>query len=51
MTQHQSFEYYTTTRLDHTKEADRKLVDEYWANIKEGDTVEGLPVYDVKHYK
>ena len=34
MREHQSFEYYTVTKLDHTKEEDRALIDQYWANLK-----------------
>jgi len=30
MKDHPQFEYYTTRRLDHTKEEDRKLVEDYW---------------------
>ncbi len=30
MKDHPQFEYYTCTRLDHTNEAHRNLVEEYW---------------------
>ena len=49
--EHQSFEYHNFEKLDHTNEAHRKLVEEYWIKTKEGDAVEGLPVYEAKHFK
>jgi hypothetical protein len=36
--------------LDHTKEEDRKLIEEYWLGINEG-VVEGRPVYEAKWFK
>jgi hypothetical protein len=38
-------------RLDHTKEEDRKLLESYWLNIKEGDIVDGSPVAYAETFK
>ena len=49
--EHDNFPYMTIKRLDTTSEADRKLIETYWLNIKVGDVVEGLPVAEVVHFK
>jgi elongation factor 1-gamma len=49
--EHQSFEYHNFEKLDHNNEAHRKMLEEYWINTKEGDLVEGQPVYEAKHFK
>jgi len=46
-----SFEYYKWNRLDLSKEADKKKLEEYWTHLKEGDVVEGLKVQEVKYFK
>ena len=51
MKEHQSYESYKFTKLDHNKEEDRKLLEDYWTHIQEGELVEGAPVYDVKYFK
>ena len=48
---HQSYEYYKITKLDHTKEEDRKVLEEYWTNLEEGQLVEGVPVFEAKYFK
>jgi len=42
MNENESWEYWEKHRLDPSKEEDRKLIEEYWLNLNEGDTVEGL---------
>lgn len=51
MKDHPSYEYNQFTRLDATKAEDRKVVEEYWTNLSEGDVVEGLKVKDAKYFK
>jgi elongation factor 1-gamma len=46
-----SFEYYKWNRLDLSKEADKKKLEAYWTNLKEGDVVEGLKVQEAKYFK
>lgn len=48
--EHNSYEYFKFRKLDHTKEEDRKIVEEYWININEG-TVEGREIYEAKWFK
>jgi elongation factor 1-gamma len=48
---HQSGDYYKFTKLDHTKEEDRKLLEDYWTHLEEGQIVDGKPIYDVKYFK
>ena len=36
MKEHQSYESYKFTKLDHNKEEDRKLLEDYWTHIQEG---------------
>jgi hypothetical protein len=49
--EHQSYDYFTFTKLDQKNEADQKLAEEYWLNQNEGQIVEGKPVYDVTWFK
>jgi elongation factor 1-gamma len=49
--EHQSYDYFTFTKLDQRNEADQKLAEEYWLNQNEGQIVEGKPVYDVTWFK
>jgi len=48
---HPQFEYYTVKKLDHNKEEDRKLVEDYWTG-KEGESqVGGLLLREAKYLK
>lgn len=49
--EHQSYDYFTFTKMDPKNEADQKLAEEYWLNLKEGDIVEGKPVFDADWFK
>jgi len=44
------YEYHVWTKLDPTKEADRKKVGEYWTHLTEG-TVDGLTLRAAKYFK
>ena len=44
------YEYITFTKLDHTKEADKKLVHDYWTKLNENDEVEGRKCADVEYF-
>ena len=44
------YEYITFTKLDHTKEADKKLVHDYWTKLNENDEVEGRKCADVDYF-
>jgi elongation factor 1-gamma len=48
--EHPQFEFFSTRKLDVTKEEDRKLAEEYFDTKEEG-TVEGLTVQTYKLYK
>ena len=41
----------TIKRLDPSNENDRKLIENYWLHIKEGDVVDGMPVAEVVYFK
>jgi len=46
------YEYHVWTKLDHTKEEDRKKVTEYWTNLKEDEgVVGGKTVRAAKYFK
>jgi len=49
--EHDSFPYMTVKKLDVTQESDRKLVEDYWLHISEGDVVDGLKVANVVYHK
>ncbi len=44
------YEYITFTKLDHTKEVDKKLVHDYWTKLNENDEVEGRKCADVDYF-
>lgn len=46
-----NYDYHTFVKLDHTKEADRNLVEAYWTSLTEGAKVDGLTVRTVKYFK
>jgi elongation factor 1-gamma len=46
-----SFEYHNWTKLDPSKEGDKKKVAEYWTGLHEGDQVDGLTAREVKYFK
>ena len=48
---HVSGDYFKYTKLDHTKEEDRKLVEDYWVNLDEGIVVDGSPIYNVQYIR
>jgi len=49
--QHDSFEYMFIDRLDSAKPEDKKLIEEYWLNLEEGQMVDGMPVAYVETFK
>lgn len=49
--QHESYEYMFIDRLDSSKPEDRKLIEEYWLNLEEGQNVDGMPVAYVETFK
>ena len=49
--EHQSFEYFNFTKLDHNNEEHRQLIADYWLKLNEGDIVEGKPVFEAKWFK
>lgn len=51
MKDHPQFEYYTCTKLDHTNEAHRKLVDEYWTAKDDESSIQGLKLQSSKWLK
>jgi len=44
-------DYYTFTKLDHTKEADRKKVEAFWSHLQEGQVVDSLPIQVAQYFK
>jgi elongation factor 1-gamma len=48
---HDSFPYMDIKKLDPSKPEDRKLVEDYWLNLKEGDMVDVLPVAELVTFK
>ena len=50
MKENPQFEYHQVRKLDHTNEADKKLVEEYWTS-QEGDKVEGKTLHTAKYHK
>jgi len=44
-------DYYTFTKLDHTNEADRKKVEDYWSHLAEGQVVDGQPIQVAQYFK
>jgi elongation factor 1-gamma len=49
--EHNTYEYFTFTKLDENDPAVQKLTAEYWLGLNETDTVEGRKVFDAKMYK
>jgi len=50
--EHDSYDFHKFTKLDHTKEEDRKKVEEYWSGLNEDeDVVDGLTVRTVRWFK
>jgi elongation factor 1-gamma len=50
--EHDSYDFHKFTKLDHTKEEDRKKVEEYWAGLNEDeDIVDGLTVRTCRWFK
>jgi hypothetical protein len=49
--EHNSYEYFTFTKLDENDPAVQKETAEYWLNLNETDTVLGRKVFDAKMYK
>lgn len=50
MKEHSQFEYWKQTKLDPTKEGDRKLFSDYF-DCKEGGKLQGMDVITRKWYK
>ena len=48
---HPSYDYFTFNKMDPKNQADQKLAEEYWLNLKEDQTVEGKPVFDADWFK
>lgn len=48
--EHNAYDYFKFKRLDHTSEADRKMIEESWLNVNEGQ-FEGKPVFEAKWFK
>ena len=49
--EHNTYEYFTFTKLDENDPAVQKLTAEYWLGLKETDIVEGRMAFDAKMYK
>ena len=49
--QHDTYEYMFIDKLDSAKPEDRKLIEEYWLNLEEGQMVDGMPVAYVETFK
>jgi len=49
--EHDSYEYMFIDKLDSNKPEDRKLIEEYWLNLEEGQMVDGMPVAYVETFK
>lgn len=49
--EHQSYDYFEFTKLDHTNGDHRKITEDYWTCLNEGDMVDGHPVYEAKWFK
>jgi len=49
--EHDNFPYMTVKKLDPTQESDRKVIEDYWLHIDEGNVVDGLPVANVVYHK
>jgi len=46
-----SYEYHNWTKLDPSKEEDRKKVSEYWTHLNEDEIADGVRVRDAKYFK
>jgi len=45
-------DYYTFTKLDPLhKPEDKKLVEDYWRTVADGEVVDGLKIQDAKYFK
>lgn len=49
--EHAQFEFYDKKQLDPSNEADKKVIYDYWLNIKTGDEVDGLKVQNVTLFR
>ena len=50
MKESDNFSYLAFTKLDHTKEADKKLVAEYWTLFEDNDVVDGETPKDIAYF-
>ena len=50
MKDHPSFEYYKTRKLDHTKEEDRKLAEDFWCADEE-EKILGLRYREGRYFR
>jgi hypothetical protein len=50
MTDHPSFEYYKTRKLDHKNPEDQKIVEDFWASEEE-NMVLGLRYREGKYFR
>jgi len=45
-------DYYNFQKLDPlNKPEDKKIVEEYWRTVADGETVDGLKIQDAKYFK
>jgi len=51
MKEHEAFEYHTFKRLDEKNENDKKLVEDYWLHVAQGETCDGLKVQEVVYFR
>ena len=51
MKEHDSYEYHTFRKIDTNNEKDRKLVEEYWLNVKPDEMCDGLKVQDIVYFR
>lgn len=49
--EHPSYDYFTFTKLDAKDPASQELAETYWLNTKEGDIVEGKPVFNATLFR
>lgn len=50
--EHNAYDYFKFTKLDHTNEEHRRLIEEYWTNVNESEgLVEGRPIFEAKWFK
>jgi len=49
--EHDSYEYHTFKKLDSNNENDRKLVEDYWLHVNQGEVCDGLTVQEVTCFR